>query len=1428
MYKFRQPKHPPSRGVSDRTAEERNLANFASGVGETEPDTVYRIDQNNVGILKTTNYSIANPPPGQDFFDGTSQEIKVLMLQAMNLVLDQEGRSNQWPLREETSNGNFNGPLRASVAQMYDVSLIEQRNIKGISWAPAPSPLAGYVQYSSELYEQLDSNPATTPLIEFIRVRVPSVRPGDSYKVEFIINKIKLDIAFNKFQPTPNPSPEESLPFRHLTAEQICVLEAASSAHRTPAQHAKEIENKKDQLSVYGMERVKSERATQQAEYAAQQARISELQGSELSEGVTDAIVDSAGSLLQGFRSEEDLERRAKAMETKMEIIASFDDIQSWSSKIAEKMPDFQEQLDEWKSSPPATTDYASDSTTKGGQLVPEVNLKNEGDSIAAIPGAIEKFMNGRDIPDNWKELNLVITFHNYYSGGQLIGLKIQKIKFDHHSPGSFVTVESSDRTEHMFDFPLNVPRTVGYLYKIKDMYDDVDFFSTSTFFSGKSCKKGFKPLPAIGFAMKYTVPSPGIKPRQVAGNEWGTLLSPIKKQADMLFEQLSMSADKAKNAAGQIGGRTTRDPYGPYMKSWDPLPAAQGICNIDKLFKKLVHRFDIVSLLCEYLKCLGLLPLPIGGGFSIKLPKIPEFPIWNAARIYKIVQEVIVQMVAETICTIMKKILDFLTLPNCMADLYDEAYGTLSDLNFPSGDSMAAMASSMTDVGIPQDLMAPMKDVVDDMISTMTCSEVLSLYEGSPSERTISYIKRLVRAHDAVGPNSGQRLSEVLSDRNSVLTFFGRMGFLMGGELTGLLAQCKEIEDALVNSVPGSICYKKKQLQQKLIESHTLPSGEISEVGRLAIDNLEKEIQSTRDSINAFVLAKDGNPLAAPTGPFVDIGNQKAVISELPSAATEGFQAALDILMRQPKDRYYTEIEEYFKNLYTTFDYGTLFDSSSRNPFKDYRFSQAFARLFTYHKINESFKKSEEFQIDLAKVGTDSQQGIVPSEIQCAAMAFLYDLLYLDIELEDTDEEFASSVVNNDTSVSGFHVKLGELDLPIPKPYSIFTKQELQMGGPGRRAARRPDGTRKYPNLAADPRGDVYNDYNPGRVLNLDPLSENYFTWDSFKSWFAMAEVPNAISNAVSNEDLQGIVDQSPPLYPKPPGAWGASEEYSYLWPTKDGGEPEDQSMYLMRRDPYLPNFKAPPVSLPKLGRRKILSPMTVWESRLAVSRGGMTEEDLNPFGIPIPGVSIPDAVPGIGGWHLPGQFFEGIEGAVDGFSAARKGMQWDGNKKQLMLWGGVSGCPGYECSMFMYQVGENHLVTEEYAMELRVSYFKALHEAIARRLPELITAIDSGLNVNQATNKVQEYLPGIRPVFYLGREHIAENWVDADGDRYVDDGEVDNLLSQQNANNGQPVERLSIFREMFEENQKFNWDPNQEIIFFNQRAKTVPQPIT
>jgi hypothetical protein len=643
------------------------------------------------------------------------------------------------------------------------------------------------------------------------------------------------------------------------------------------------------------------------------------------SSGLADAAVGTLGELLNLSARKRPAEKRVKHGEISNELGDILKDIKD-VIKIFKKL---QKELDEYESSPDGRT------------LTPAINLENEAKNLkdfgdllkSAVEYVLEDTNNARgaadlgalDADDVWLHLSFKIdskTKKMYLGTIKMFpsdpwGETSTNLNTKFISDGLAPRQEPEARKRGKFPDLFRPSYAAGYMINLKIMYHEA---TTSKPFSPlASCFAFMKPAVALGMTQKYTIPSPFLQPT-IGDDDWPAFLGPIKSAADQAREQTIQFAASYQKGVAEWWTEQAKVQWSPA----DHLPSLSGmagefnqVCNLDKLYSKVLDKLNIGVLICQILKCMGLMPLSIPFDLKIILPKIPKLPVFDPMRyILNVMVKAIIRVLAQQLCKFVQTILDLLKLECKGPDI------SLQDQPVPDefdgwDPQLVDLARGAMNTGLPESLYGTAAVFVEDLSHVLTPSELCSMFKGDPTstanEIALNLLK--VRYNTAVEsgdvPGDAPALSDFLANNEDLSKFFAQLGVL------GIADFCKTIEDVVaqvpeIDQPEDCYCVDGEALRDKLCRQGSI-SGALCEA-TLA------EAQRNRDRARAaYEDLASGRMIESMTPDMMDFSDPASPLFDLPLSMKSMLATSVKAAFEPLRMDYYDDIRLYVPYLKDT-----------------------------------------------------------------------------------------------------------------------------------------------------------------------------------------------------------------------------------------------------------------------------------------------------------------------------------------------------------------------------------------------------------------------------------------------------------------------------------------------------------------------------
>jgi len=351
-------------------------------------------------------------------------------------------------------------------------------------------------------------------------------------------------------------------------------------------------------------------------------------------------------------------------------------------------------------------------------------------------------------------------------------------------------------------------------------------------------------------------------------------------------------------------------------------------MCTLEDLYREFFDKLDLVSLLCDWLKCIRLpnfnLKLP-----SFYLPPLPSIPILGLyGAMIKFFMENLKQILIRIICTFVRTIIDKLAIPFCEEQLREfMAAGSLS--GSPIMDE--ALAEALLNTGVPKEKTEQAKTFFDDVASITTGQELCHLLTGkSLDAATMKMIQRLLEKND---------LQNDLDTQESLMNYFDLLGTFLPDGL------CEELQNSTSLPVPKD-CLEISGYLHSI--RNRLQTGD----GSLSDEEIEEVLQMAKEEMNnrkADLEALSGNNIGSLLPETYAPGNPDAIISSYPDFLKERIdQTAKDSFTAARMD-YINAMDSYIPSLSIAAPATPRAGTDRYNDIQNLEFEAATAQLALY-----------------------------------------------------------------------------------------------------------------------------------------------------------------------------------------------------------------------------------------------------------------------------------------------------------------------------------------------------------------------------------------------------------------------------------------------------------------------------------------------
>jgi len=923
--------HPELETLSAEAQAEMLMRAFEPEI-KNNPDP-YEVGLTKIKFFLKTDYTFENlpPSPNTEEYDASLREMAD---EALHQVLQHYERPDVWYISEASGKvitQYFSRPwppeedsdrARPEVgAGRHDGSLTDSE-----TWVLTLQKLIDNGTVSSDAakhFSYIEGFNNKAPLIKFVEFRTPSLRPGDTYRAEFVINKNKFDLIEKGMRTSGDYSASEGSVDLGARLDEVeedlakfsCAENAMSDEEqRRRYAEFRSIASKKKKEIVRNLRAMVLERQ----ETAGRQHEIS-IQGNLGPFGELDVTnknfnaLDVAGlvgpAVLSNSESAhnsltEDLLGKANIAQSRKQgspVLLEWNTIKVGIPKVSKALRD-------------AASDVSSEEwvDTKGNPLNPPIDMATEASKYDAIMDELDqlfKIIGNKSIARRNDQVQFLLggfksnslihmeddfkfDFTDVKSEDQtiILGRKLTKIEYVSYLRPQFTCAIGPEELDlHTKEMnSLSSPRTMGYFEQheamagmgIGSMADPLK----------STCADVFYSKPGVAFAMRYTYPKLEPKPKKPGPD-------PVEEWARTQF--MDPFEDWVATSAEGLGDRSWKTGFledeNKSYNSAEILPMIGEACTLEQLYGEFLDKYNLFSLLCDWLKCLRL------PGFSLQMPNfhippIPELPTFGWMSFLRgMTEDIIMQIIRRALCTLVRGLMDILTFPFCSDDLHNDMFGAAGIPDI----AQKALADALTDLGLPRGEMQAAGEMVSDASNFLTPRELCHLLQGKPMPSDVYDV--VINLIESRGYGTDGNLSNSLNTEDKVKYFFESLGVFVDSDLCSSLEQynhvlgeytCKNASDML------------KQIRDRL-KRGGVPEGKIEE----ALDLAQKNMM---DKSKAMELMASSADMSAILPPVFKPGDPAAVISELPHALKYSAMEAAKGIFDPAKMAYIGSLKNY------------------------------------------------------------------------------------------------------------------------------------------------------------------------------------------------------------------------------------------------------------------------------------------------------------------------------------------------------------------------------------------------------------------------------------------------------------------------------------------------------------------------------------
>ncbi len=809
---------------------------------------------------------------------------------------------------------------------------------------------------SAQSWRQVSSE-TTEPLIKFIEYRTPSLRPGHKYRALLEINRHKLDLIV--YGDDPEQGTELVTMQQNLAAEartsnvKVCENSDPEQARRTYEEYKVHAQKKRREFAralrekvqesldvttvdmgpmgpfnlnnafpgLYGLSGI-----TDDYEYTSKALKLLVDTGSPILEldfwgdyGV-DTSAESLNAMLNDLNLDED---NASPAEVEANFKKGFGQILMPWEEFKKRIQTASEDLSEAA----RTIEKEAIKFIRGSNFKP----KNEAQLLKRVVSQMEELLNNPKVldsndmpidkilekhakervmirigfktsvttedlgPKNGKDITSIALlvqetgfFGDLGQGRPFAELEVSFDAFDQDAKAQHAELQAFES--------LSRPRTVNYISNVGKMTNPFP----STF---KGFVKSFWDDKRMSCSQLGIDSEKGIA-LSLVGSYTSGIAVDLEKDDEGLTEAFKDWATKNfKDPAMKWVDQSAKNYEDSKKNTFDEeeaLNAFGKLCTLEDLYKEFIDKVDLKSLLCDYLKCIGL------PAFEFKLPNLylppfPKIPIlgWYGG-LWKFLKNRFKEILIRILCTFVRTLIDKLAFPFCEEQL--EEFIAAGSSATPIMNK--ALADALTNTGITSGNKEKAKDYFDDISQLTTGRELCHLLRGKPLDAAgMQMMRRMVEKNG---------LSSDLNTDEAIVNYFGVLGTYIPFEI------CEELENLSASSSDlGSVdpedcselASSLRAIRNRLQTGDSnLSNQEVEDVLALAQKNLDDrkaEIDALSGSNLEFALPEEFNA-----------GSKHLINTELPPAMTTTIDQIAKGLFLPAKAIYISCLSSYVPSL--------------------------------------------------------------------------------------------------------------------------------------------------------------------------------------------------------------------------------------------------------------------------------------------------------------------------------------------------------------------------------------------------------------------------------------------------------------------------------------------------------------------------------
>ena len=330
-------------------------------------------------------------------------------------------------------------------------------------------------------------------------------------------------------------------------------------------------------------------------------------------------------------------------------------------------------------------------------------------------------------------------------------------------------------------------------------------------------------------------------------------------------------------------------------------LPMIGPYCTVEDVQTDFIKKFKLSALLCDYIKCLRLpdVNIKIPNLEPPEWPEIPTFKFPGLSKIWDDLQDLIAQIVRRVLCTLANAIMDVLRTPFCSDSLIEDLFGAGADQTASAAER--ALADALTDLGIPKDKYDGGQKLIEEATKLLTPREICALLKGEPvNSEVYEVLSRLSKM-------STIDLEKEMDTQEKVANFFASLGIYIDPQLCESLGEYNKI---LGEYTCTDVSDQMSQIRRRISRNEETSEDDIQAALKLAEENLMNQAK-------ALELFTNEGSLADIIPDLMDPESELSPLNKVPEAILETSDVVASAMFELPKISFMTSTRQYVPSMY-------------------------------------------------------------------------------------------------------------------------------------------------------------------------------------------------------------------------------------------------------------------------------------------------------------------------------------------------------------------------------------------------------------------------------------------------------------------------------------------------------------------------------